>query len=201
MSYQGTEHGIAIGASTGGTEVIRVVLESLPVGMPGIVMTQHMPPGFTTSYAAKLDRLSRLRVQEVKGGERILPGHAYLAPGDKHLLVERYGADLVCKLSDAEPVNRHKPAVDVMFDSVVRTCVASATGVLLTDMGKDGGHGMLTMQQHGALTIAQDEASCVVFAMPKEAIRLCDASEVRPLDDVAARLVSHMKQVGRGNRV
>lgn len=201
ISYQGTEYVIAIGASTGGTEAIRAVLEALPVGMPGIVMTQHMPPGFTTSYAARLDRVSRLRVQEVKGGERILPGHAYLAPGDKHLLVERYGADLVCRLSDADPVNRHKPSVDVMFDSVARTCGASATGVLLTGMGKDGGQGMLTMQQHGALTIAQDEASCVVFGMPKEAIRLGGVSEVLPLEHVAARLVNHMKQVGRGNRV
>ncbi|MDX1458972.1 MAG: chemotaxis response regulator protein-glutamate methylesterase [Marinobacter sp.] len=201
LSVEGTEHLIAIGASTGGTEAIKTVLEVLPVGMPGIVMTQHMPPGFTRSFAERLDRLCRINVLEVQGGERILPGHAYLAPGDRHLLVERSGADLVCSLSDAPPINRHRPAVDVMFDSVAKVCGASATGVLLTGMGKDGARGMLTMHQRGARTLVQDERSCVVYGMPKEAVRLEAVDEIHPLTAIPEVLVEHIKRVSRGNRV
>ncbi|MDX1756109.1 MAG: chemotaxis response regulator protein-glutamate methylesterase [Marinobacter sp.] len=201
LSVQGTEHLVAIGASTGGTEAIKSVLAALPVGMPGIVMTQHMPPGFTRSFAERLDRLCRIRVLEAQGGERILPGHAYLAPGDRHLLVDRSGADLVCKLSDAPPVNRHRPAVDAMFDSVARVCSATATGVLLTGMGKDGAQGLLTMHQRGARTLAQDERSCVVYGMPREAVRLEAVDEVLPLPAIPAALVEHIKRVSRGNRV
>lgn len=201
LSVQGTEHIVAIGASTGGTEAIKTVLEMLPIGMPGIVMTQHMPPGFTRSFAERLNRSCRLNVLEVQGGERILPGHAYLAPGDRHLLVERSGADLVCKLSDAEPVNRHKPAVDVMFDSVAAVAGASATGVLLTGMGKDGAVGMLHMHNSGARTFAQDEKTSVVYGMPKEAVRLEAVDEVLPLTTIAGSLVEHIKRVSKGNRV
>ncbi|MCG8517864.1 MAG: chemotaxis response regulator protein-glutamate methylesterase [Pseudomonadales bacterium] len=201
LSVQGTEQVVAIGASTGGTEAIKTLLEQLPIGMPGVVMTQHMPPGFTRSFAERLDRSCRLKVAEVRGGERILPGHAYLAPGDRHLLVQRSGADLVCQLSDAEPVHRHRPAVDVMFDSVAQCCGARATGVLLTGMGKDGAAGLLAMHQRGARTLAQDEASCVVYGMPREAVRLGAVDEEVPLGAMAATLVEHLQRVSRGNRV
>src|SRR3990167_4047442 len=139
----GTEKLIAIGASTGGTEAIKDVLLGLPADSPGIVITQHMPPGFTRSFAERLNRMTRLNVVEAKGGERILPGHAFLAPGDKHLLVERSGANYVTRLSDAEPVRRHKPAVDPMFSSVAQCAGRNVIAALLTGMGKDGAQGKI----------------------------------------------------------
>lgn len=201
LSVRGTEHILAIGASTGGTEAIRALLEALPLGMPGIVITQHMPPGFTKSFAERLDRLCRLKVSEAQDRERILPGYVYIAPGGYHLLVERSGADLICRLSDGEPVSRHKPSVDVLFESVSRVCGASATGVILTGMGKDGADGLVMMHDKGAKTYAQDEKSCVVFGMPRVAIEAEAVDVVAPLDDLPELIVDHLKSVCRGNRV
>lgn len=197
----GTEKIIAIGASTGGTEAIRAVLVDLPPDCPGIVITQHMPPGFTRSFAARLDRLSRLQVVEASGGERILPGHVFVAPGDQHLLVERSGANYVTRLSQAEPVHRHRPAVDPMFRSLAECAGRNVIAALLTGMGKDGALGLLEIQRAGGHTIAQDEASCVVFGMPREAIALGGAAEVLALERIADALVEQARKRGSGNRV
>jgi len=198
---QSTEKIIAIGASTGGTEAIKDVLMQLPAAVPGIVMTQHMPPGFTKTYAERLNKMTRLHVVEAKGGERILPGHAYLAPGGMHLLVSRYGADYVIKLSDSALVNGHRPAVDVMFDSVAAACGKNVIAVLLTGMGKDGAKGMLEIQKSGGYTLAQDEKSCVVFGMPKEAIALGGVDKVVALDNMGAAILDKLKIMGTGNRL
>jgi len=197
-SLRSTEKLIAIGASTGGTEAIRGVLENLPADVPGIVIAQHMPPGFTRSFAARLDGLCSLRVKEAEHGERILPGHVYIAPGDRHLLVERSGANYRTELSDGPPVNRHRPSVEPLFLSVARHAGGNAIGIMLTGMGKDGAQAMLELRRAGAWTIAQDEASCVVFGMPKEAIALGAVEEVLPLGRIAPRLVEHSARIGGG---
>jgi two-component system chemotaxis response regulator CheB len=197
----GTEKIIAIGASTGGTEAIKDLLVQLPAAVPGIVMTQHMPPGFTRTYAERLNRLTRLHVVEAKGGERILPGHAFLAPGGFHMLVERSGADYILKLSEGEPVHRHRPAVDVMMQSAALAGGKNVLGILLTGMGKDGAKGMLDIRNSGGYTFAQDEASCVVYGMPKEAV-LCGAvDETVELDKMGAALLEKIKAMGNGNRL
>ena len=197
----GTEKLIAIGASTGGTEAIKDVLLGLPADSPGIVITQHMPPGFTRSFAERLNRMTRLNVVEAKGGERILPGHAFLAPGDKHLLVERSGANYVTRLSDAEPVRRHKPAVDPMFRSVAQCAGRNVIACLLTGMGKDGAQGMLEIRQAGGYTVAQNEATCVVYGMPREAVAIGGAEDILPLGDIAEALLQQARKRGGGNRV
>lgn len=197
----GTEKIIAIGASTGGTEAIKEVLMQLPANVPGIVITQHMPPGFTRSFAQRLDRLTRLHVVEAAGGERILPGHAYLAPGNFHLIVERSGADYVVKLSDAEPVHRHRPAVDVMMKSVAQAGGKNVLGVLLTGMGKDGALGMADIRAQGGYTLAQDEASCVVYGMPREAVAIGAVDAIVPLESMGAVLLEKLKSMGAGNRL
>ncbi len=197
----GTEKIIAIGASTGGTEAIKDLLVQLPAAVPGIVMTQHMPPGFTRTYAERLNRLTRLHVVEAKGGERILPGHAFLAPGGFHMLVERSGADYILKLSEGEPVHRHRPAVDVMMQSAAVAGGKNVLGILLTGMGKDGAKGMLDIRNSGGYTFAQDEASCVVYGMPKEAV-LCGAvDETVELDKMGAALLEKIKAMGNGNHL
>ena len=150
---------IAVGASTGGTEAIRAVLQSLPADAPAILVTQHMPPGFTRSFAERLNGLCRIAVKEAAHGERILPGHAYIAPGDAHLTLSRSGANYVVTLDQRPPVNRHRPSVDVLFDSVARVAGRNAVGVILTGMGRDGARGLLQMRESGAHTIAQDEQS------------------------------------------
>jgi two-component system chemotaxis response regulator CheB len=183
----GTEKVLAVGASTGGTEAIKVVLAALPPDCPGMVITQHMPEAFTRAFAARLDSLCRIRVKEAEAGERVLPGHAYVAPGHSHLLLERSGANYVLRLSDGPPVNRHRPSVDVLFRSVANAAGRNAVGILLTGMGKDGAAGMLEMRQAGAWTIAQDEATCVVYGMPREAVALGAAEDVAPLGDIAGR--------------
>ncbi|HMX14742.1 MAG TPA: chemotaxis response regulator protein-glutamate methylesterase, partial [Thauera aminoaromatica] len=165
-----TEKLIVIGASTGGTEATREVLSSLPADAPGVLITQHMPPGFTKSYAARLNGLCRIAVQEARDGDRILPGHAYIAPGGMHLSVERSGANYIARVRDGEPVNRHKPSVEVLFQSAARIAGRNAIGIMLTGMGADGALGMKAMRDAGAYNFAQDEASCVVFGMPREAI-------------------------------
>lgn len=198
---QSTEKIIAIGASTGGTEAIKELLMQLPAAIPGIVMTQHMPPGFTRTFAERLNKTTRLHVVEAKGGERILPGHAFLAPGGHHMIVVRSGADYVVKLSDAEPVHRHRPAVDVMMESVAMAGGKNVLGVLLTGMGKDGAKGMLDIRNQGGYTFAQDEASCVVYGMPKEAVAAGGVDQTVALDAMGAALIEKIKAMGSGNRL
>ena len=200
-SLRGTEKIIAIGASTGGTEAIKDLLMQLPAAMPGIVITQHMPAGFTRTFAERLHKSTRLYVAEAKGGERILPGHAFVAPGGHHLTLVRSGADYVTRLSDAEPVHRHRPAVDVMMQSVAQVGGANVIGVLLTGMGKDGALGMQAIRAQGGYTLAQDENSCVVFGMPREAIALGAVDQVVALDEMGAALLARLEQMGAGNRL
>lgn len=197
----GTEKIIAIGASTGGTEAIKDVLLQLPAAVPGIVMTQHMPAGFTKSFAERLNKLTRLRVSEAKGGERILPGHAYLAPGGFHLQVNRSGADYVIRLSEAEPMHGHRPAVDVMMQSVAIAGGKNVLGVLLTGMGKDGAKGMLDIHNHGGYTFAQDEQSCVVYGMPKEAVSAGGVDKIVELSKMGDAILEKLKYLGSGNRL
>ena len=181
---------IAVGASTGGTDAIRALLSALPAGCPGILVTQHMPQAFTRSFADRLDKLCGLRVKEAEHGERVLPGHAYIAPGHSHLLVRRSGTHYAVELSQAPPVNRHRPSVDVLFRSVAEVARRHAVGVILTGMGKDGAAGLLEMKRAGAATFAQDEQSCVVFGMPREAIAVGGVREVLPVTQIAARVVA-----------
>lgn len=192
---------LIIGASTGGTEAIRNVLEPLPANAPALLITQHMPGGFTRSFAERLNKLCRITVKEAEDGERVLPGHAYIAPGDAHLKLARSGANYVARLDDGAPVNRHRPSVDVLFHSAAQQAGRNAIGVLLTGMGRDGAQGLLEMRQAGSTTLAQDEASCVVFGMPREAIALGGASEVVALEEIAPRLMALVAASGRAQRV
>lgn len=180
---------IAIGASTGGTEAIKDVLSQLPPSTPGIVITQHIPATFSKPFAERLNKNSAMTVVEATNGQQILPGHAYLAPGDKHLEVVRDGARFVCRLLDTETVNRHKPSVEVMFKSVAKNVGANSLCVLLTGMGDDGSDAMGEMKKAGAPTIAQDEASSVVWGMPGEAVKRGHADEVLPLHNIAERIL------------
>ncbi len=197
-----TEKLIIVGASTGGTEAIREVLQPLPPDSPGIMIAQHMPAGFTHSFAERLNSLCRIVVSEAVQGERILPGHAYIAPGGFHLSLVRSGANYVAQVDLAPPVNRHRPSVDVLFDSAARHAGKNAIGVILTGMGRDGADGLLRMRQAGSYTLAQDEASCVVFGMPREAIALGAAHEVVPLQEMSQRVMAHLRSLGlQANRV
>jgi two-component system chemotaxis response regulator CheB len=180
---------VAMGASTGGTEALREVLEPLPADTPGIVMVQHMPEKFTRSFAARLDSLCHVRVKEAEDGDRILPGHALLAPGNYHMEVVRSGAEYHVRVFQGDPVNRHRPSVDVLFRSCAQRLGANVVGVILTGMGADGARGLLEMREAGARTIAQDEASSVVFGMPKEAIAMGGAEEVSSLTAIPARIL------------
>jgi two-component system chemotaxis response regulator CheB len=195
-SRPSTEKLIAIGASTGGTEAIREVLTRLPADCPAVLITQHMPPGFTRSFAQRLDSLCRITVSEAEDGERVLPGHAYIAPGGRHMRLARSGSNYVAAIDDGEPVNRHRPSVDVLFRSVAANAGPNALGVMLTGMGKDGAVAMLEMKRAGSFTIAQDEASCIVFGMPKEAIALGAVDEVLPVTRIAERLQSRLAEFG-----
>lgn len=184
-----TERLLAIGASTGGTEAIREVLELLPADAPPTLITQHIPETFSAAFADRLDRRSAMRVSQAVHGEQILPGHAYVAPGNQHLRVKRSGARFICQLDGGEPVNRHRPSVDVLFDSVAQELGINSIGVLLTGMGADGADGLKRMREAGAPTIAQDEATSVVWGMPGEAVRRGGANEVLPLGRIAARVI------------
>ena len=197
-----TEKIIFIGASTGGTEATREVLVNLPADCPAVVITQHMPPGFTRSYAARLDGLCRIRVAEARDGERILPGHAYIAPGGLHLSVERSGANYIARVQDGEPVNRHKPSVEVLFQSAARVVGPNALALMLTGMGADGARAMKEMRDAGSYNLVQDEASCVVFGMPREAIAAGAAHDVLPLTQIAGKLIERLRSTsGMSNRV
>ncbi|MDE2418985.1 MAG: chemotaxis response regulator protein-glutamate methylesterase [Burkholderiales bacterium] len=187
-----TEKLVCIGASTGGTEAIKEILMRMPADAPGIVITQHMPAGFTTSFAARLDGLCRITVREAINGERILPGHAYIAPGGKQFSVNKSGANYVCVVSDGELVNRHKPSVEVLFLSVAQYVGRNAFGIMLTGMGNDGARAMKEMRDAGSYNFVQDEASCIVFGMPREAILQGAANEVLSLVDIPGALLAHM---------
>ena len=188
-----TEKLIAIGASTGGTEAIKEVLIQMPADAPAIVITQHMPPGFTTSFAARLNSLCQITVKEATHGERLLPGHAYIAPGGKQFSISRSGANYVAVVDEqAPPVNRHKPSVEVLFKSVAQFAGRNAFGVMLTGMGADGATAMREMKDAGSYNYVQDEASCIVFGMPREAIAHGAADEVLPLTQIAPALLAKL---------
>ena len=194
-----TEKLIFIGASTGGTEAIKEVLVHMPADSPAIVITQHMPPGFTTSFAARLNGLCQITVKEAVNGERILPGHAYIAPGGTQFHISRSGANYVAVVDDGPPVNRHKPSVEVLFKSAAAVVGRNAFGIMLTGMGNDGAAAMREMKDAGSYNYAQDEASCIVFGMPREAIAHGAADEILPLTQIAPALVAKLR--GSSDRV
>lgn len=188
-----TEKLICIGASTGGTEAIKEVLVQMPADSPAIVITQHMPPGFTTSFAARLNGLCQITVKEAVNGERILPGHAYIAPGGTQFHVARSGANYVAVVDDGPPVNRHKPSVEVLFKSAAAVVGRNAFGIMLTGMGNDGAVAMREMKDAGSYNYVQDEATCIVFGMPREAIAHGAADEVLPLGQIAPALIARLR--------
>lgn len=183
---------IAIGASTGGTEAIKEVLMHLPPDVPGIVVAQHMPEAFTKSFAERLDSQCRITVKEAANNERILPGHAYIAPGHSHLKVRRDGGNYVTVLDRSPPVNYHRPSVELLFRSVAECAGPNAIGIMLTGMGKDGAAGLLEMHHAGAYNLAQDEASSVVYGMPREAAALGAVDEIVPLAGIAQRVLERL---------
>ncbi len=187
--FRTTDRIIAIGASTGGTEAIKDVLIRMPADAPAIVITQHIPAAFSGPFAERMNKCSAMVVKEAVDGEQIIPGHAYVAPGDSHLLVTRNGARYVCQLSGGPPVNRHRPSVDVLFRSVADNVGPNAVGAILTGMGDDGARGMREMHDAGARTIAQDEKTSVVWGMPGEAVRHGGIDHVLPLSQIAAKLL------------
>ncbi|MDD2711825.1 MAG: chemotaxis response regulator protein-glutamate methylesterase [Simplicispira sp.] len=194
-----TEKLIFIGASTGGTEAIKEILVHMPADSPAIVITQHMPPGFTTSFAARLNSLCQITVKEASHGERILPGHAYIAPGGKQFSIGRSGANYIAVVDDGPPVNRHKPSVEVLFKTAANVVGRNAYGIMLTGMGNDGAAAMREMKNAGSYNYVQDEASCIVFGMPREAIAHGAADEVLPLTQIAPALVAKLR--GTSDRV
>jgi two-component system chemotaxis response regulator CheB len=184
----GAHRVIGIGASTGGVEALREVLTRLPAHIPPILIAQHMPPGFTETFARRLDSLCQIAVKQADDGEVVRTGVAYIAPGGRHLLLMRRGTGYYLRVTDDPPVNRHRPSVDTLFRSIARAAGAHAIGIMLTGMGGDGAEAMLEMAQNGAHTIAQDEASCVVFGMPRQAIAAGAVREIAALTDIAGRL-------------
>ncbi|TWJ26467.1 protein-glutamate methylesterase/protein-glutamine glutaminase [Geobacter argillaceus] len=186
---QTTEKVVVVGASTGGTEALRIFLEALPADTPGIVIVQHMPEGFTRSFAQRLDSLCRINVKEADNNDTIIRGRALIAPGNRHTLLKRSGARYYVEIKDGPLVSRHRPSVDVLFRSAARYAGKNAVGVIMTGMGDDGANGMLEMKQAGAYTVAQDEASCVVFGMPQEAIKRGGVNLVIPLERIAREVL------------
>ncbi|MDR3515677.1 MAG: chemotaxis response regulator protein-glutamate methylesterase [Azospirillaceae bacterium] len=184
-----TETVICVGASTGGTESLRVVLEALPPDCPGIVIVQHMPEKFTEAFARRLDGLCQVSVKEAADGDTVLRGHVLIAPGNKHTLLQRSGARYYVSVKDGPLVTRHRPSVDVLFRSAAQYAGANAVGIIMTGMGDDGANGLFEMKQAGAFTIAQDETSCVVFGMPKEAIARGAVDKVVSLDALSAEII------------
>jgi two-component system, chemotaxis family, protein-glutamate methylesterase/glutaminase len=185
----GQEKIVAIGASTGGTEALLHIFEQLPEDCPGIVAVQHMPEGFTAAYAKRLDGVCSIEVQEAADGDKVVPGRAYIAPGNRHMLVRRLGSSYFLEIREGPLVSRHRPSVNVLFRSVAQAAGANAVGILMTGMGNDGADGLLEMKQAQALTIAQDEATSVVFGMPREAILRGAVDEVLPLSSIAAAIL------------
>lgn len=191
-----TDRIIAIGASTGGTEAIREVLIGLPADAPGVVIAQHIPAAFSAPFTRRMDSLCAVSVCEPRDGQLIIPGHVYISPGDRHLMVERDGARYLCRLSDGPPVNRHRPSVDVLFRSVAQNVGPNAVGAILTGMGDDGARGLKEMLDAGARTIVQDEASSVVWGMPGAAVKLGGAQDILPLSRIAGTLLRLAASVG-----
>jgi two-component system, chemotaxis family, protein-glutamate methylesterase/glutaminase len=189
---------VAIGASTGGTKAIEAILRAMPVSAPGIVIVQHMPEHFTTAFARRLDQLCDIEVREAADGDRVLPGLALIAPGNRHMLLDRTGGSYAVRIRDGVPVYYQRPSVDVLFHSVAKRAGGNAVGVILTGMGADGARGLLAMRESGARTLAQDERSCIVFGMPKEAIRLGAADRVVPLSEMAEAIVEALEEVRAG---
>lgn len=188
--FRTTDRLIAIGASTGGTEAIREILNEFPPDAPGTVVAQHLPPGYSRAFADRLNKTCAGRVLQAEDGQRILPGHVYIAPGGLHLRVERKGAYWICSVQDGPAINQHKPSVDALFESVARSAGINAVGAILTGMGHDGAQGLKTMHDGGAPTVAQDEASSVVWGMPGSAVRLGAADTILPLPQIAQRLLA-----------
>lgn len=191
---QTTEKVVAVGASTGGTEALRVFLEAMPPDTPGIVIVQHMPEHFTTAFARRLDSICRISVKEAENGDSVIRGRALIAHGNKHLLLKRSGARYYVEIKEGPLVSRHRPSVDVLFRSAARYAGKNTIGVIMTGMGDDGARGMLEMKQAGAFTIAQDESSCVVFGMPHEAIKLGGVDSILPLENIAGRVLSESQK-------
>ncbi|MFK5968999.1 MAG: chemotaxis response regulator protein-glutamate methylesterase [Candidatus Marithrix sp.] len=192
--FETTDKIIAIGASTGGTEAIRTLLSHIPADTAGIVISQHIPINFSRSFALRMNQLSPMTVYETKDKQAILPGHVYIAPGDSHLLVKRYGARYICSLNQGEPVNRHRPSVDVLFRSVAQNVGPNAIGVILTGMGDDGARGIKEMHEAGAITIAQDEKTSVVWGMPGEAVKHGGIDHVLPLQHIIEKILSILQK-------
>ena len=188
---QTTETIVAVGASTGGTEALRIFVQMLPADFPGVIIVQHMPEHFTTSFAERLNSLSKMTVKEAENGDTVMPGRVLLAPGNKHMLLQRSGARYYVQIKDGPLVSRHRPSVDVLFRSAARYAGKNAVGVIMTGMGDDGAKGMLEMKEAGASTIAQDEKSCVVFGMPKVAIELGGVDQVVSLEKIAQTVAAH----------
>lgn len=194
IKFKTTDKIIAIGASTGGTEAIKEVLSGLPANSPGIVISQHIPAAFSKAFTERVNRMSQVTVCEPHDKQKILPGHVYIAPGDKHLIVERCGADYICRLNDGPPVSRHKPSVDVMFRSVAQNVGPNAMGVMLTGMGADGSQGMLEMKQQGAYNISQDEESCVVWGMPGSAVKIGAVDKEFSLGKISREIIRYCSE-------
>jgi len=188
------ERVIIIGASTGGTVAIKSILSAMPLDCPGILITQHMPAGFTQSFASRLDSMCDISIKEAEDGDLIEPGHAYIAPGGKHLCLTKSGDQYRVKIEDSAPVNRHKPSVDVLFNSAAALLGKNAIGIILTGMGKDGAVGMMHMREAGAFNIAQNEETCVVFGMPKEAIAAGGVHQIAGIDDIPELLLNHLRK-------
>jgi two-component system chemotaxis response regulator CheB len=191
---QTTDKVIAIGSSTGGTQALEQIFCNLPRTVPGIVVVQHMPENFTRSFAGRLNEISELRVKEAESGDRVVPGLALIAPGGKHLLLRRNGAQYAVEVKDGPLVSRHRPSVDVLFRSVAKTAGKNALGIILTGMGSDGAHGMKEMRDAGAETVGQDEASCVVYGMPKEAMALGGVQRQVSLDNMAGEIIRRFRK-------
>jgi len=196
-----TQKLIVIGASTGGTEAIREILECMPPDCPGILITQHMPETFTRAFARRLDSTCKIKVKEAEQGDRVLAGHAYIAPGHSHLLLKRNGKHYVTVLNQGPPVNRHRPSVDVLFRSAANCAGKNAIGIILTGMGSDGAAGMREMRQAGCYNLAQDESSCVVFGMPKMAIEAGAVDKVAPLREMVSEVFTYLNSLNNTRAV
>ncbi|MBU3057624.1 protein-glutamate methylesterase/protein-glutamine glutaminase [Pseudomonas indica] len=191
-----TDRVVAIGTSTGGTQALETILTVLPRTCPGLVIVQHMPERFTKAFAERLDRLCQIEIREAEDGDRVMPGRALIAPGGRHMLLQRSGAQYRVEIRDGPPVSRHRPSVDVLFRSAARAAGANALGIIMTGMGSDGARGLKEMRDAGARTLAQDEATCVVFGMPREAVKLGAAEQVLPLGEIPGAIVA--ARTGRG---
>ena len=193
--FKTTERIIAIGASTGGIEAIKAILQKMPPDAPGTVITQHIPPSFSSPFAKRMNDSCAMTVCEAQEGQKILPGHAYIAPGHLHLLVQRDGARYTCRLNDGPVVNRHKPSVDVLFRSIAQNVGPNAIGVILTGMGNDGARGLKEMHEAGAITIAQDEKSSVVWGMPGEAVKMGGVDHIVSIDKIVGKIFSAIERL------